>query len=129
MASRNGSEVLREEPLPLPGTPQHQQRLQRIAEYQDAWYAHFSPSAPDLRNSEWQHIREGDPYCFLCGKPASAFPEYSDSWIDSEATFTGRADYVRREEGTYNPETNRFACDECYIRIGMPTRPGGWKAP
>lgn len=39
--------------------------------------------------------------------------------------------WVRREEGTFNPETNRFLCDPCYIRAGTPSlhqRPG-WKCP
>jgi hypothetical protein len=37
-------------------------------------------------------------------------------------------EYVLEEEGTLNPENNHFACDECYIRLGMPTTPWGWVA-
>ena len=29
-------------------------------------------------------------------------------------------EYVKTEEGTYNPRTGLFYCTECYIRIGMP---------
>ena len=29
--------------------------------------------------------------------------------------------YVRIEEGTYNPETDTYACTDCYIAMGMPT--------
>ena len=39
------------------------------------------------------------------------------------------ADYIRKEEGTYNPETRHFLCDDCYIKAGMPTSPSGWKCP
>jgi hypothetical protein len=31
-----------------------------------------------------------------------------------------RADYVRREEGTFNRENGHFLCDRCYISHGMP---------
>jgi hypothetical protein len=64
--------------------------------------------------------------CFRCGKPASAFPEYGPAMTGSSLT---AAEYVRAEEGTYNPDTNHFACDECYIAIGMPSSRRGWKAP
>jgi hypothetical protein len=37
--------------------------------------------------------------------------------------------WIRLEEGTFNPETNRFLCDEDYIRAGMPATPDGWKCP
>lgn len=93
----------------------------------------LGPMPQSLTTEEQQAIADGEPYCFRCGKPASSFSEYSDDWIDSETSFTSRADYVRQEEGTYNPDTNRFACDACYIAIGMPAgEPGdayGWKAP
>jgi len=82
-----------------------------------------------LTTEEQQAIVAGEPYCYRCGKPASSFAEY-DQYIDP---CPDRAEAVRHEEGTYNPNTNRFACDECYIAIGMPAgEPGdayGWKAP
>jgi hypothetical protein len=82
-----------------------------------------------LTTEEQQRLVDGEPYCFRCGKPASSFSEYASS-LEERQSF---ADYVRDEEGTYNPNTNRFACDECYIAIGMPAgEPGdayGWKAP
>lgn len=83
-----------------------------------------------LTREESDHIADGEPYCFRCGKPASSFSDY-DMYV-SEGEDGGpatRADAVRNEEGTYNPDTNRFACDACYIAIGMPTAPEGWKAP
>lgn len=86
-----------------------------------------------LSAAELDRIADGEPYCFRCGKPAGSFEEY-DYFEESEREVHGsRADYVKREEGTYNPETNRFACDACYIAIGMPVGgPGsdyGWRAP
>lgn len=82
---------------------------------------------PVLSIEELDRIADGEPYCFRCGKPASSFPEY----IQAPAYPESAAFYVRQEEGTYNPETNRFACDGCYIAIGMPVGPlgVGWKAP
>jgi hypothetical protein len=85
--------------------------------------------ASSLTTEEQERLADGEPYCFRCGKPASSFSEYPDEWIDSETSFTSRADYVRQEEGTYNPVTNRFACDACYIAIGMPSAYDGWVAP
>jgi hypothetical protein len=33
-----------------------------------------------------------------------------------------------REDGTYNRETNHFACMSCYVKMGAPSSPVGWKA-
>lgn len=38
------------------------------------------------------------------------------------------SEYVIREEGTYDPVSGGFLCDECYVRCGMPTARGGWRA-
>jgi hypothetical protein len=37
--------------------------------------------------------------------------------------------YVSAEEGTLNRENGHFACTTCYIKMGMPSSPRGWKAP
>ncbi len=67
-----------------------------------------------------------EPTCFKCGKKASEITEY----IDACEKWQTPGQYVRSEEGTYNPRTNHFCCTRCYIDIGMPSRPGGgWKAP
>lgn len=86
-----------------------------------------------LSQDERGRIADGEPYCFKCGRPASSFSEYSNEDLtDAQGVvYSLAAAYVRREEGTYNPATNRFACDACYIAIGMPAdnEAGGWKAP
>lgn len=105
----------------------NKEALERLRDWGDD--RQRSQTSEGLTPEEADRIADGEPYCFRCGKPASSFSEYSDSWIDSQTSFTSRADYVRQEEGTYNPETNRFACDVCYIAIGMPTGPYGWVAP
>jgi len=109
------------------------------------WRAFFKPEeglSPALTKGEEDCVDNGEPYCFKCGKPSSSFGEYASA-VEEDGPFEGGefggdahdsiAAYVRREEGTYNPETNRFACDQCYIDIGMPVgEPGnayGWKAP
>jgi hypothetical protein len=38
-------------------------------------------------------------------------------------------EYVRDEEGTYNPANGHFLCDECYIKAGQPSSPRGWRCP
>jgi|ERR1051326_1043887 hypothetical protein len=65
-----------------------------------------------------------EPTCFRCGKSAEEF-DYTGYKDDNQTN----SDFVRTEDGTYNKDTNRFACDQCYIEIGMPTHPYGWKAP
>lgn len=83
--------------------------------------------ATGLTREEQDRIADGEPYCFRCGKPASSFSEY-DNYL--EPNYIGsRAEAVRAEEGTYNRDTNRFACDACYIAIGQPSSPSGWVAP
>jgi len=68
-----------------------------------------------------------EPTCFRCKRMADAISEYVEAVRGSTMT---PAEYVRREEGTYNPENGHFACTECYIAIGQPTAPWpGWKAP
>ena len=36
--------------------------------------------------------------------------------------------WVSHNDGTYNTETGRFACDECYIDMGQPGLEEGWTA-
>jgi hypothetical protein len=66
-----------------------------------------------------------EPYCFNCLKPASEILDIVQ-WAEIEEMTP--AEYAR-EDGTYNPSTNRFACTDCYIAIGMPSSPRGWVAP
>lgn len=82
-----------------------------------------------LTTEEQDRIADGEPYCFRCGKSASSFEIYEQLY-DAGSGATA-AEWVREQEGTYNPATNRFACDACYIAIGMPVGPlsVGWKAP
>lgn len=131
-----------------PGSPEPQseftadmvrEAMEKMREY------HYSPerrnaaqfhdpivsTAVALTIEEQERIAEGEPYCYRCGKPASSFEEYKIGAEDEG--LPGPVPYVIREEGTYNNDTNRFACDACYIAIGMPAgEPGdayGWKAP
>lgn len=83
----------------------------------------------ELTVAEQDALADGEPYCFRCGRPASSFTEYGDFTGTPGMIAGDRARYVREQEGTYNPDTNRFACDACYIAIGMPSGPTGWMAP
>jgi hypothetical protein len=69
------------------------------------------------------------PICTGCNKTADEIPEYIEAAADAEMTVE---QYVREEEGTYNPSNGHFLCTSCYINAGMPaSKPGqpGWIAP
>ena len=73
------------------------------------------------------------PFCAYCKTFAADMP-FLDTFIIDENNFREcsaeeREAYVRKEEGTYNMNNGHFACDSCYIRIGMPNGPYGWTAP
>lgn len=86
------------------------------------------------------------PTCFVCGKTAAQIPEYQVQVMAEAEVVDDNGNFVRYDdmedpnewvvdnEGTYNPETNRFCCTDCYIHIGCPANDlndprGGWKAP
>lgn len=79
--------------------------------------------------------------CIRCGEFPSEIGEYVDMATDErdqrEPHLAGQPvsaavviDWVRRNEGTYNPETGRFACTNCYIAMGQPSGgpAGRWTA-
>ena len=58
-------------------------------------------------------------YCLKCGKSPQDISEYRE-----EARRYGHrispAEFVAKEEGTYDQITDTFLCTECYIAVGMP---------
>lgn len=68
------------------------------------------------------------PVCAFCGKRPEELEEYVKAARDEEMT---PDEYVREEEGTFNSATGTFACTECYVALGCPSRPypDSWKAP
>lgn len=123
MESGGGSQEPQAKSIPMSEALANFRRASGWGEYSDQ--AGDPPPQVSPTLEEQQRIADGEPYCFRCGKPASSFSEYTSN-LEERQSF---ADYVREEEGTYNPETNRFACDGCYIAIGMPAGPNGWQAP
>lgn len=73
----------------------------------------------------------GEPRCAYCGVKAS---EDSDTIWGAEADEMTPAAYARLD-GTFNPastvwpEGGSFACNRCYVKLGCPSGPTGWKAP
>lgn len=66
-----------------------------------------------------------EPYCPSCNTYAKDM-----SYLDDYASdYESRGDYIRQEEGTYNPINAHFLCDYCYIKVGMPATEYGWKCP
>lgn len=66
--------------------------------------------------------------CTGCNKTADELPEYIEAAEESEMTIE---QYIREEEGTYNPANGHFLCTSCYINAGMPSKPypQRWVAP
>lgn len=64
--------------------------------------------------------------CIGCGKAPNEIGKYVEM---AELEGISPEQYVRNEEGTLNLENGHFACTDCYIRMGMPSSPRGWKAP
>jgi len=56
-------------------------------------------------------------HCKGCGKRPEEIKEYRIAASESGET---PEEFVRTEEGTYNPRTERFYCTACYIAAGMP---------
>ena len=55
-------------------------------------------------------------------------PDEIDEYIfASEEEDVTPEEFVLKFEGTYNPSNGKFACTECYIDMGMPVDPMGWK--
>lgn len=84
-----------------------------------------SMQRPSLRMRGKPRAMTIQPICIGCRKFPADLPEYSD-FKEAEETSD---DYVKREEGTYNPENGHFLCDGCYIIAGMPASAEGWIAP
>ena len=83
--------------------------------------------------------RDPVPMCGGCRRRPHAIPEYveaAESMSEDLASVRDRfgleqamSAYVRRHEGTFNPETNRFLCDECFVKAGNPSTADGWQCP
>jgi hypothetical protein len=68
------------------------------------------------------------PICTGCNKSADELEEYIEGAKEAGITIE---QYVREEEGTYNPKNGHFLCTDCYVDAGMPSRPypEQWIAP
>lgn len=125
MESEDGSKELPAEGFSMP-MAMFKERMRELMRLDEANILH---ALDFLTAEERDRVADGEPYCFRCGKPASSFSEYDAYVSESSAAITTRAEAVRAEEGTWNPHTNRFACDACYTAIGTPATPEGWRAP
>lgn len=68
-----------------------------------------------------RHSTPTDPYC---KREASAIPSLvaqANEWGETPSD-------LAMQDGTYNPETNEFCCDDCYVDLGGPSSPTGWRA-
>lgn len=69
-----------------------------------------------------------EPICVGCKKCPHEIDEYVEAAAEEDMTPT---EYVRKEEGTFNPENGHFLCTDCYIKAGQPSKPypDTWRAP
>ncbi len=68
-----------------------------------------------------------DVRCVGCHKTPEEIQEYVDAIVDAPCSTP--TEFVKNWDGTYNPKNGHFACTECYIAMGQPVAPGGWRAP
>ena len=75
-----------------------------------------------------QEIDTPSPLCIGCNKHPEDLAEYVAMGRVEDMT---PDDFVREEEGTYNPKNGHFLCTTCYIKAGEPSRPypRRWVAP
>lgn len=68
--------------------------------------------------------KQAQPTCPYCKREAQDIPA-----LVEQANFEGETprDFAM-QDGTYNPTSNEFCCDECYVRLGAPSSPTGWRA-
>jgi hypothetical protein len=68
------------------------------------------------------------PICIGCNKRPDELEEYIEC---ASACGMTPDEFVKEEEGAYNPENGHFACTDCYIDMGMPALPAPdrWVAP
>ncbi len=54
------------------------------------------------------------PQCRDCGRVPAEIAEYADLVLDGSSV----DDFVRWNDGTYNPETGHFLCTRCILMLG-----------
>lgn len=94
-----------------------------------------------MDSTNWVSNPEPDPYCPYCQRYAAEMVEldyelcFSQEEYDELQASTidvrqnRRIEFVRKEEGTLNVINGHFACNKCYVKIGMPASRRGWVAP
>lgn len=82
-----------------------------------------------MEQMSFDYMPQPEPFDPYCNRAPSQIDECVDHAADIGLT---PDDWVRQNEGTYNPHNGHFACTECYIKIGMPANPypqNNWVAP
>jgi hypothetical protein len=60
------------------------------------------------------------PHCRGCGRTPNETGDYDLEEIGIDDIDANHAMVKYRLDGTYNPDTNRFWCDRCYIQASQP---------
>lgn len=59
------------------------------------------------------------PSCARCKRTPEVIPVYQALAVVEKLT---PEQYVLEQEGTLDPITGKFLCDECYVAVGGPSR-------
>lgn len=76
----------------------------------------------------WADVEPASPICVGCNKSPEEIDEYI-AIAENYGDGTTPTQFVKEEEGTYNPKNGHFTCTKCYIKMGQPSSPTGWRAP
>ena len=66
----------------------------------------------------------------VCGRLAADMTYLDHFWAESKEEVNAveederqrrRIEYIRKGDGTYNPGNGHFYCDQCFIKLGMPS--------
>lgn len=66
------------------------------------------------------------PLCIGCNRRPDDIREFA---TEAEHDGITADEWVRENEGSYNPDNGHFLCTECYVKRGAPSSHEGWRAP
>lgn len=94
---------------------------------------HVNPECPTHGTRHNPVAPPYDPNCDTYAKDMTSYDNTirAEYYLeeDEEVTPEMREQFVRSDEGTFNVINGHFACDSCYIKLGCPSSPRGWKCP
>lgn len=88
--------------------------------------AKMKPPPKELGSSFGPSLDPKQLVCIGCNKHPRDLEEYQEMAIEEDIS---PESYVWLYEGTINRKNGHFACTPCYVELGCPVAPKGWRAP